>query len=180
MMVFLRRNTSSYFSNTWQCWTELQRAVFSSQHSGKVSIKTECFWFVLCGLILWLYCHFPFRITWQTSVNDAIQCGATSPLFEDVCVLVTVFSLSQCSACYSVQLVTLGCCSKSVNHINYKTVQRTNRNKNGESQLSLRKRNSPFGEGIEVARASTETLREFRYKYCCRFWCFCDRAPLLQ
>lgn len=121
--------------------------------------KTECFWFVLCGLILWPYCHFPFRITWQTSVNDAIQYGAAFPLFEDVCVLVTVFSVF--SVC-----VTLGCCcSKSVKHINYKTVQRTNRNKNGECQLSLAKRNSLFGEWIEVASASTETLREFRYKY---------------
>ena len=68
--------------------------------------KTECFWFVLCGLILWLYCHFPFRITWQTSVNDAIQCGAASPLFEDVCVLVTVFSVSPSTAALQNQLTT--------------------------------------------------------------------------
>ena len=62
-------------------------------------------------------------------------------------------------ACYSVQRFTLDCCSsKSVNHINYKTVQRTNRNKNGGCQLSLPKRNSLFGEWMEFASASTEWM----------------------
>jgi hypothetical protein len=66
-------------------------------------------------------------------------------------------------ACYSVQRVTLGRCSKSVNHINYKRVQRTNTNKNEESQLSLPKRNSLFGEWMRVSSARTEVLQESQY-----------------